>query len=71
MDDRTEQSFSDACAEYLQDDAMYLRCQVLTGPERDRYVPAAGRDAPLMVLMRCHPLRESLALSNAPNRGNS
>ena len=50
--------FADACSEYLNDQAMHLRCQIVTGPDRDQYVPPAGWSAPLADQMRCHPLRE-------------
>lgn len=50
--------FADACAEYLTDQAMHLRCQIVTGPDRDQYIPPAGRNASLADQMRCHPLRE-------------
>ena len=55
-----ESYFSDDCAQYLGDQAMHLRCQWLTGPDRDDYIPAIGRDVPLATQMRCHPLRDEL-----------
>jgi hypothetical protein len=55
-----ESYFSDDCAQYLGDQAMHLRCQWLTGPDRDDYIPAVGRDVPLATQMRCYPLRDEL-----------
>jgi hypothetical protein len=55
-----ESYFSDECAQYLSDQAMHLRCQWLTGPDRDDYIPAIGLDAPLATQMRCYPLRDEL-----------
>jgi hypothetical protein len=51
----------EACTAYLGDQAMHLRCQWVTGPDRALYVPEAGRNASLAVQMRCHPLREEPA----------
>ena len=51
----------EACTAYLGDQAMHLRCQWVTGPDRASYVPEAGRNASLAVQMRCHPLREEPA----------
>ena len=51
----------EACTAYLGDQAMYLRCQWVTGPDRAQYVPETGRNASLAVQMRCHPLREEPA----------
>ena len=50
--------FADACSQYLNDQAMHLRCQMVTGPDRDEYVPPSGWSVPLADQMRCHPLRE-------------
>ncbi len=50
--------FSDDCSQYLNDQAMHLRCQTITGPDRDQFVPPAGMSASLAEQMRCHPLRE-------------
>lgn len=57
--------FSDSCADYLFDQAMHLRCQWLTGPDRGEAIPPAGWDQPLAVQMRCHPLREDPVGYNA------
>jgi hypothetical protein len=51
----------EACTAYLNDQAMHLRCQWITGPDRADYVPEPGRNASLAVRMRCHPLREEPA----------
>ena len=51
----------EACTAYLGDQAMHLRCQWITGPDRAEYVPEPGRNASLAVQMRCHPLREEPA----------
>lgn len=51
--------FADACSEYLFDQAMHLRCQWITGPDRSSVVPLLGLAAPLDAQMRCHPLRDN------------
>jgi hypothetical protein len=38
-----------------------LRCEWVTGPERDRYVPYAGRSAGLAARMDCLPDRDDPA----------
>ena len=51
-------SAADPCAPYVRDPVQRLRCAWVTGPERDRFVPPAGRDAGLQTQMDCIPDRD-------------
>lgn len=53
-----ESYFDEACSEYITDEALFLRCQWVTGPDMAQHVPLIGLDAPLSDRMRCHPLRD-------------
>jgi hypothetical protein len=53
-----ESYFDEACGRYITDEALFLRCQWVTGPDMAQYVPVIGLDAPLADRMRCHPLRD-------------
>jgi hypothetical protein len=46
---------SDPCAPYAHDPVQRLRCAWVTGPERDRFVPPAGRGASLRTRMDASP----------------
>jgi hypothetical protein len=48
----------DACVAYAASPVDRLRCQWVTGPERDRYVPEIGRSASLRTQMACIPDRD-------------
>jgi hypothetical protein len=52
---------ADPCAPYARDPVQRLRCAMVTGPERDKYVPPAGRDADLRTRMDCIPDRDDPA----------
>jgi hypothetical protein len=49
---------TDACAPYVASPVDRLRCQWVTGPQRDWYVPGVGRSASLRTQMACVPDRE-------------
>ena len=49
---------ADPCAPYARDPVQRLRCAWVTGPERDRFVPPAGRGAGLRTRMDCIPDRD-------------
>src|SRR4051794_18146220 len=49
---------TDPCAPYARDPVQRLRCQWVTGPERDRFVLPAGRGAGLRTRMDCIPDRD-------------
>ena len=49
---------ADPCAPYARDPVQRLRCAWVTGPERDRFVPPAGRGASLRTRMDCIPDRD-------------
>jgi hypothetical protein len=53
-----EPYFDEACGRYITDEALFLRCQWVTGPDMAQHVPVIGLDAPLPDRMRCHPLRD-------------
>src|SRR3954471_17246326 len=50
---------ADPCAPYARDPVQRLRCAWVTGPERDRFVPPAGRGAGLRTRMGCIPDRDA------------
>src|SRR4051794_29348677 len=52
---------ADPCAPYARDPVQRLRCAWVTGPERDRFVPPAGRGASLRTRMDCIPDRDDPA----------
>ena len=54
-------SAADPCAPYARDPVQRLRCAWVTGPERDRFVPPAGRGASLRTRMDCIPDRDDPA----------
>jgi hypothetical protein len=49
---------TDPCAPYARNPVQRLRCEWVTGPERDRYVPYLGRGAGLAARMDCLPDRD-------------
>jgi hypothetical protein len=51
-------SVAEPCAPYARDPVQRLRCAWVTGPERDRFVPPAGRGASLRTRMDCIPDRD-------------
>jgi hypothetical protein len=51
-------SAADPCAPYALDPVQRLRCEWVTGPERDRFVLPAGRGASLRTRMDCIPDRD-------------
>src|SRR3954447_22850942 len=52
---------ADPCAPYARDPVQRLRCAWVTGPERDRFVPPAGRGAGLRTRGGCMPGRDDPA----------
>jgi hypothetical protein len=52
---------AEPCAPYARDPVQRLRCAWVTGPERDRFVPPAGRGASLRTRMDCIPDRDDPA----------
>lgn len=49
---------AESCAAYAREPVNHLRCAWVTGPDRDRYVPFAGRAASLRRRMDCLPDRD-------------
>jgi hypothetical protein len=54
------QTDSGPCGPYSGDEAMRLRCEQITGPDKSSYVPVEGWNADLDDQMRCHPHRERI-----------
>jgi len=52
---------ADPCAPYARDPVLRLRCEWVTGPERDRFVLPPGREASLRARMDCIPDRDDPA----------